>query len=188
MHERRDATTVLETERLCIRWLTEEDVPHLVEMDSDPEVMRYITLTTTANPEDSRNWVRSLYERYYEAGSRYGLFAAEEKATGEFVGWFALRPALHYRFAVEVEFREEELEVGYRFRRKFWGRGLATEGTRALVEYGFADPLVNAIVAVALVENRASTRVMEKADLIREGEYPLPGFTLPAVRYALRRP
>jgi [ribosomal protein S5]-alanine N-acetyltransferase len=179
--------TILETERMRLRWLTEDDVPLLFAMDSDPEVMRYITLTPTADAEESRKWVRSLYARYYNAGSRYGLFAADEKATGAFIGWFALRPARDYRFAAEVAFQDDELELGYRFCRTFWGRGLATEGACALVEYGFADPAVRAIVAVALVENRASTRVMEKAGLKRVREYPLPGFTVPAVTYAVPR-
>ena len=68
-----------------------------------------------------------------------------------------------------------------------WGNGYATEVSRALVRRGFADPAVTAIVAVALVANRASCRVLEKAGLRMVAEFPLPGFDIPAAKYALGR-
>ncbi|MBC7807387.1 MAG: GNAT family N-acetyltransferase, partial [Akkermansiaceae bacterium] len=118
-------------------------------------------------------------------GSRYGVFAAIEKATGAFIGWFLLRPATDHRFAAEVGFRADELELGYRFRRAFWDKGLATEGARALVEYAAMDANVSAVVAVALKENVASTRVMEKVGLVFREECALPGYALPGVTYRL---
>jgi RimJ/RimL family protein N-acetyltransferase len=178
-----------ETERLVLRPLAEADVPWLIEMDTDPDVMRYVTATPTEpDPEQCRAWVRGLSAKYgAEGGGRYGFFAGVEKASGEAIGWLVLRPAPDYKFAESVGFRTGELELGYRLRRRFWGRGYATEGARALVRVGFADPTVRAVAAVALAANRASTRVMEKCGLTYEREWALPGFPDPAVTYRLTR-
>ena len=180
----------LETQRLLLRPLRGEDAETLFAMDSDPEVMRYLTVTFNppVSPEPAREWIRFLQTQYYNRNSRYGVFAAEEKASGELVGWFILRPALEYRFAVSADFQEGELELGYRFQHKFWGRGLGTEGSKALIEYAREDPEVKAIVAIALIANRASTRVMEKAGLKRDHECSLPGYPTPAVVYRLDFP
>lgn len=172
-----------------MRPLTEEDAPFLFEMDSDPEVMRYILPRFEPPPslKPVREWIRILSDRYYTSGSRYGVFAAIEKATGEFIGWFLLRPATDHRLAEAAGFVADELELGYRFRRAFWGKGLATEGAKALVAYAAVDPAFTAVVAVALRENVASTRVMEKAGLRFRSECTLPGYELPGVTYRLPR-
>lgn len=179
--------SVLETERLILRPLSEEDIDWLFEMDSDPEVMRYITVFRPDSPEAARLWIQKLKTLYQDTGSRYGFWAVVEKITGEPCGWLTVRPAMDYRFANEVAFQPGQIELGYRFRRRFWGQGYCTEGSRALVDYAFADPDIQAIVAVALVENRASTRVMEKLGMTRIGEYPLPGYDISAVKYQLER-
>jgi RimJ/RimL family protein N-acetyltransferase len=157
-------------------------------MDSDREVMRYILPRFEAPPvagTGARAGFARCPERYYAVGSRYGVFAAIEKATGDFIGWFLLRPAMDHRLASAAGFGVDELELGYRFRRAFWGRGLATEGARALVQYARADAAVSAVVAVALQKNVASTRVMEKAGLMFRAECVLPGYDLPGVTYRL---
>jgi [ribosomal protein S5]-alanine N-acetyltransferase len=178
---------ILETERLILRPLSEEDIGWLFDMDTDPEVMRYITVHLPESPEASRLWIQKLKALYQDTDSRYGFWTVVEKASGEPCGWLTVRPAMDYRFANEVAFQPGQLELGYRFRRRFWGQGYCTEGSRALVDYAFADPTIEAIVAVALVENRASTHVMEKLGMKRVGEYPLPGYDIPAVKYALSR-
>lgn len=178
---------LLETERLLLRPLQLEDAETLFAMDSDPEVMRYLTVTFAPplSPEPAREWIRYLQTQYYDKASCYGVFAAVEKASGELVGWFIFRPAIEYRFAVSADFKEGELELGYRFQQKFWGRDLATEGSKALIAYAREDPAVKAVVAIALVTNLASTRVMEKSGLTRNRECSLPGYPTPAITYCL---
>src|SRR5207253_1706260 len=91
----------------------------------------------------------------------HGVWAVTEKATGAFCGWIFLRPAPDYKFAKEAGWtRASDLELGYRLRRAVWGRGYATEVAGSLVARAMADPDVTAVVAAALVTNRASWRVM----------------------------
>lgn len=180
-------TPVLETDRLVLRRFTEEDAPLLLALDSDTEVMRYIGPYGLPDLSAYRERIRTYFQPYYEVGPRYGFWPAEEKATGAFVGWFHLRPAPDYRFAREAGFRAGEYDIGYRLARSVWGKGYATEVSRALVERGFADPAVTAIVACVTIGNAASCRVLEKVGLHRVSEFLMPGFDMPAAKYALTR-
>ncbi len=175
----------LETQRLILRHFTEEDADNLLALDSDPEVMRYIGPYGLADREAYRQHIRTTYFGYYTKYEGFGFWAAIEKASGEFIGWFTLRPAMDYRFASEAGFRPRDVELGYRLRKSAWGKGYATEGARALVDKAFAELGVRCVVASALVDNVASTRVLEKAGLKRVGQFFNPGYDQPAVKYAL---
>ncbi len=122
-------------------------------LDNDPEVMRYIN-GGTATPRDAfENLVFPGFLHYDERFPGFGFWAAVEKSTGEFLGWFSLRPAEnHSRDAV----------LGYRLCKAAWGKGFATEGARALIDKGFADLGVQRVVATTYQDNLASIRVMEK--------------------------
>jgi RimJ/RimL family protein N-acetyltransferase len=181
-------TPVLETDRVALRQFVEGDAASLFSLDSDPEVMRYVgPQFALPNEEAYRERIRNYFQPYYAKGPDFGFWAAEERATGRFVGWFHLRPAPDYRFAREAGFRDGEYDTGFRLVRSAWGNGYATEVTRALLVRGFAQPAVEAVVACALVGNRASCRVLENCGLRRVGEFPLPGFAMPAAKYAVTR-
>jgi [ribosomal protein S5]-alanine N-acetyltransferase len=181
-------TAVLDTGRLLLRQFVEDDAPLLFDLDSDPEVMRYIGLQFALADEAAyRERIRNYFLPYHAKCPDFGFWVAEEKASGRFVGWFHLRPALDYRFAREAGFRAGEFDIGFRLVRAAWGNGYATEVTRALVRRGFAHPAVEAVVACALVGNRASCRVLEKCGLLRVCQFALPGFEMPAVKYAVTR-
>ena len=155
----------LETERLILRRFNEADVDYLVALDGDPEVMRYITGgSPTPREVVERDVLPRLLGRY-ERGDRFGAWAAIEKATGEFLGWFSLRPP--------DEASPDEVELGYRLRRAAWGKGLGTEGSRALIAKGFEELGVRRVVANAYAENVGSRRVMEKCDMTLERTYRL---------------
>lgn len=148
---------LLETERLVLRRFTSEDGALLVALDADPVVMRYVSGgLATPREEIEREWIPALLAAY-ERGDGYGLWAAEEKPSRAFVGWFHLRPA-------EGAARDEP-ELGYRLVRSAWGRGLASEGARALVDHAFGDLDARRVVAGCMAVHTASRRVMEKAGL-----------------------
>lgn len=148
---------LLETERLVVRRFTATDADLLVDLDADAEVMRYVTGgLPTPRKEVEREWLPAFLEAY-DRDDGYGFWAAEEKPSRTFVGWFHLRPA--------EGMPRDEPELGYRLVRGAWGRGLASEGARALVAYAFADLDASRVVAECMAVHTASRRVMEKAGL-----------------------
>ena len=187
------ASRVLETERLRLRGFIDSDADArlLFELDSDPEVMRYIGPFRLPTVEAVRERMRTVWLPYYSAHPTLGFWAIIEKATEQFAGWIFQRSAPDYRYAAEAGWtRSTDVEIGYRLRREVWKRGVATEAAGALVRLVVADPGATCVVAAALVTNRGSTRVMEKVGMSRVREFALPaesGFTDPMVSYALCR-
>ena len=147
----------LETERLILRQFTEDDVENLVELDSDPEVMRYLNGGIPTPREVVEQSILPRFLSYYEPYDGFGVWAAIEKASGEFIGWFGFRP--------HDERRPNEVELGYRLRRSAWGKGYATEGAQALICKGFTALGVHRVTANTYEHNAASRRVMEKVGM-----------------------
>ena len=170
--------------RLRFRRLSGADVDALVELDSDPEVMRFLTggvATPLATVRDEQ-LPRLLAQ--YERHPGLGRWVAHDRESGEFLGWFALDPSAD----------GTEAELGYRLRRSAWGRGLATEGSRALVRHAFDTVGVRRVWAETMAVNERSRRVMEKAGLryVRtfhlQFDDPIPGTEHGEVEYELRAP
>ena len=171
---------VFETERLTLRRFTDADFDQLTELDADPEVTRFITGGIPEFDAEMLNAWLSQYERW----PAYGTFAAIEKSTGRFLGWFHLRPE---------DGHDDEPELGYRLNRDAWGKGYATEGSRALIDKAFTDLGATRVWAGALAIHSASHRVMEKSGLrfVRafHGDWPykIPGDEHGDVEYAITR-
>ncbi len=180
-------TIFLTTERLILRQFTEDDAEHLRALDSDPEVMRYISPFAAPDVEACRARIRSRFLPFYAQYPSYGFWAVVEKASGDFLGWIHLKPALDYPFHKEASYQPGDVDLGYRLIRTAWGKGYATEGSRVLVRKALMELDALQVVAVALIGNVASTRVMEKVGLRRIGTFAIPGYEMPAVKYALSR-
>jgi RimJ/RimL family protein N-acetyltransferase len=174
-----------ETQRLILRQFTEDDAALLLELDSDPEVMRFIGPRQYTDLDGYRLQIRDRIVRHYGQGPGLGCWAILDKAGGEFLGWVFLRPAREHKMAEEIGFRDGELELGYRLRRCAWNKGIATEASQAVLSHALAQPGPVHVVAVALVGNLASTRVMEKVGLKKVRQVTLTGFDQPGVVYAL---
>ena len=181
------AHILLETGRLRLRRFVPADVDLLVELDADPEVMRYITY---GKPTPRSAYVETYMPRWiaiYQARPGLGYFAAELRDTGEFLGWFHLR---------DDRIEPQYVELGYRLKRSAWGQGYATEGARALLSHGFDRLGSERISARTLLGNRASQHVMEKCGLRRVGEFVYAQDVIAgrgeeeraAVKYAITRP
>jgi len=173
--QRPDAPGV-ETARLRLRPLAAADADRLAELDADPEVRRYVHLGAPPTRAELEAALPCMLARFGEPPVEPAFWAAEERSTGAFVGWFHLRPAAE----------PGVLELGYRLRRDRWGRGYGSEGARALVERAFRHLGADRVEAVALAENAASIRVMEKAGLRLREQFLYAG-ERPAVRYAVER-
>ncbi len=172
------------TDRLVLRDVTEADAELLFDLDADPEVMRYIG----PRPASDVGWYRDRTRTVYvpqRAHPWHGLRLVLDRASGEFLGWVFIRPAPGHRNAPEIGWtRPDEVEVGYRYRRAAWGRGVATEAATPLVRAALADPATTAVVGCALATNAGSLRVLEKLGLARVGEVRLPEFREPVVKLA----
>jgi RimJ/RimL family protein N-acetyltransferase len=177
----------LETPRLILRQFTMDDVDDLMRLDTDPQVMRYIHAALPTR-DDIINTTLPRLLACHAQHPEFGYFATIERASVHFIGWLHFRPAPENRvlFRSGID-REDEIELGYRLARSAWGRGYATEASRALVIKGFRDLNVARVTASAMVANRASTRVMEKAGLKLVEQYFHEGLQLDMVKYALDR-
>ncbi|WP_228974191.1 GNAT family N-acetyltransferase [Streptomyces sp. DH12] len=175
----------LTTDRLVLRPFSPGEEELLVGLDGDPEVMRYLTGGRPTPLEVARDEHLPGMLRRHPCTGVFDYWAAEDAVTGEWLGWFEFRP-LERDSAAEVE-------LGYRLRRAAWGRGLATEGARALVDKGFAELGVERVVAYTMAVNRGSRRVMEKTGLryvtthFEKWPDPIEGAEEGEVEYAVTR-
>lgn len=143
-------TPNLETARLALRPLTEEDLDFIYRLFSDPETNRYSSSEDLATPEDARR----LYEGYLRPGfpSHFRL-AAELRETGEAVGTLGL-----YRYSV----RDRCAVLGCDLLRTHWRRGYMAEAVEALLCYGFGELGLNRVEATVDPLNLSSTRILER--------------------------
>jgi RimJ/RimL family protein N-acetyltransferase len=158
---------MLETTRLILRQLTEGDVDNLFILNSDPEVMRYLTGGRPTPREEIRDQIIPFHLAVYGRLDRLGTWAAESTATGEFLGWFHFRPGPDSDIT--------NIDLGYRLRRPAWNKGYATEGSRALIDLGFTELGVERVFAHTMTLNAASRRVLEKCGLRLVGTTPYDG-------------
>ncbi|MEU2283507.1 GNAT family N-acetyltransferase [Streptomyces sp. NPDC013178] len=167
------------TERLWLRQWREADLDPLAEMDADPDVMRYIGDGSVSTRERTAEGLARARAAWDERG--YGLFAAEEIATGELVGWVGLAvPA----FLPEIM---PAVEIGWRLRRRSWGRGYATEAARAVLAFAFDEVRLDRVVSICHVDNRASMRVMVKLGMAFDRTTRVPAHGQPVQVMSLSR-
>jgi len=160
-----------ETERLRLRLFQPQDLDELASMFSDPQVMRYVADGKPAGRDVAEKALTSVIDHWRRHG--FGRWAAEDKQTGEFVGFGGLRSL----FGMP--------EVVYHFAPAYWGKGLATELGRASLRYGFEEHRFEKIVAIAKPENAASIRVMEKLGM--HFEMKTSYYDIDVVQYMLAR-
>ena len=144
---------IIETERLLLRKFTERDAPLLYELNLDPEVIRY-THDPLTDVEHARKMLTEVILPQY-ALYNHGRWAVHLKTNLEFIGWCGLK------YLSE----QNEVDLGYRFMKKFWGFGYATEAALACIEYGFARLNLHRIVGRAVPANLDSIKVLEKCGM-----------------------
>ena len=146
----------IETKRLIIRDIEQYDVKGIFELDSDPEVHRFLgnrPVTTIKEVEEDIEYMRSHYSKH-----GMGRWAIVDKTTNKFMGWAGIK--------YEEEIREYGYyDIGYRLIKKFWGQGIATEAATGLLEFGFETKSLNKICAETHIENTGSSRVLQKIGL-----------------------
>ncbi len=157
----------LNTERLLLRRWREADREPFARMNADPHVMEYFPAPLTRAESDAL--VDRIEAHFADRG--WGPYAAELRATGAFVGFIGLSvPVFRAHFTPCVE-------IGWRLAAEHWGKGLATEGARAVLDYAFTELRLPEVVSFTTVANLRSRRVMEKLGMTHDpaDEFDLPG-------------
>jgi RimJ/RimL family protein N-acetyltransferase len=151
-------TTTFETERLLLRPWRESDRAPFAAMNADAEVMRYFAAPLTEAASNALiDWNLEHFARH-----GFGLYAAEVLDKGDFAGFIGLTvPSFIAEFTPCVE-------IGWRLARRFWGRGLATEGAREVLRYALGDGGLPEVVSFTTESNAASRRVMEKLGMTHD--------------------
>ena len=136
------------TARLRLRGWRDADRSSFARMNADPRVSEH--LVGPISRDDSDDMVDRVQTCWRKRG--YGLWAAEERASGLFAGYIGFwNPDGWPGF-----------ELGWTLRRSFWGRGLATEGARAALRFAFTDMQQSDVISLIYPENAASIRVAER--------------------------
>jgi RimJ/RimL family protein N-acetyltransferase len=171
---------------MLLRRFTEADAGPLAALYGDPRVMVFIAPQPLSPAEVESEILPAYLREYRELADGLGSFAAIEKATGQMAGRFSLKPANSYGLAGGTE-------LGYRLYPAFWGRGLATEGARALIGAAFGRLRLDRVVATTMADNAGSWRVLEKCGMrrVRTFFYPdadlMPGAEHGDFAYELAR-
>lgn len=172
---------VLTTERLRLEPLTVDHTDLLVELDSDPEVLRWIFGRALSREEVVETWMpRRLRPEADARGLGYWV-GHDERG---WLGWWCL--------ALDDE-DPRAAELGYRLRRTAWGHGYAREGARALLAHGFETVGLDRVWATTMAVNVGSRRVLEAVgltlDRIEVGtwEHPIPGWEQGEAYYSVSR-
>jgi RimJ/RimL family protein N-acetyltransferase len=164
---------VLETPRLRLRALVEGDLDALHAIGADPETARYIG---DGSPLDARGaWRFIAVNMGHWCMRGFGQWAVEERASGAMIG----------RLGMWEPYGWPDLEIGWMIARDRWGRGYATEGSAAALDWAFATLRPARVISLILPENVASVRVAEKIGESLAGEHELFGQTVSV--YAVTR-
>jgi RimJ/RimL family protein N-acetyltransferase len=163
---------VARTARQILREITPDDAAATFALNADPEVLRYTGDPPFASVEAARRFLEG-YDVYRREGM--GRWAAIDVTTGELLGWCGLRRQA-----------DGAVDLGYRYRRAVWGRGLATEAGAACLALAFGPLGLDSVIARAHPDNAASIRVMVKLGFTFEGPSTFDG--QPAVLYRIRAP
>lgn len=166
---------MLETSRLIIRPALLEDAPNLFMLNSDPEVIRYTGDSNFANINEAESLIR---DRMFNQFQKFKMsrFTVQLK-DGTYLGWCGLK------YHPETD----EVDLGYRFMKRFWGQGFATESSKACLDYGFKNLNLSRIIAKAMPENIGSIKVLQKLGMTFKGYVKDPTDPCSFILYELSR-
>lgn len=153
-----------ETERLILREWKEGDLPLLLKMNQDEEVMKYFP--ATLSKEENDLLASKLIHHFDEYG--YGAWAAEEKTSGRFMGLIGLsHPSFEASFTPCVE-------IAWRLHKAFWNKGYATEGAIKVLDIAFRTLGIEEVYSFTTLQNIPSEKVMKKIGMKKLGTFIHP--------------
>jgi ribosomal-protein-alanine N-acetyltransferase len=147
----------LQTKRCIIRDIEESDLEGMFDLDSNPNVHKYLGNSPISTRKEAQEIIANIREQYKKFG--IGRWAIEDKATGDFIGWTG--------FKREEKLRPDRvyIDIGYRLREKFWGKGIGTETALACLNFGFETLNFEEVCGCADTDHIASNNILRKIGL-----------------------
>ncbi|MBC7421511.1 MAG: GNAT family N-acetyltransferase [Bdellovibrio sp.] len=174
----------LETKRIILRQFSPQDEDALLDLDSDPEVMKYLTNGKLSNRHDIKKMMARVSALLEHSNDQFGVWVAIEKETNNFIGWFHLFPSQDEAENLNILF------LGFRLKKIYWGKSYATEVSKALIEKAFNELDAVEVCAQAMKSNLASQNVMTKVGMTFRNQYKensLPKGFQQAVLFSIKK-
>ena len=156
----------LETERCIMRPFTIEDAPDLFEMDSDPEVHKYLGNNPLKKMEQAEEVIKSILDQYGKF--KLGRLAVIRKSDNAFLGWSGMKYEEHVR-------DYPYYDIGYRFNQSALGQGYASETAQAAIDHTINSLGITKICGGAHVDNIGSNRILSKIGLSLTEQFMFDG-------------
>jgi RimJ/RimL family protein N-acetyltransferase len=158
----------VETNRFILREILPTDVEGLFELDSDPEVHRYLGNKPITDKNQIVDVINFIRQQYIDNG--IGRWAITDKKTNDFIGWTGLK------FVTDLTNNHKNYyDLGYRLIRKYWGQGIATETAIASLKYAFEQLKAGEVFAMADCNNDSSNKILKKIGLHFIEKFDLDG-------------
>jgi len=153
-----DTLPVIKTSRLVLRWTSEDDIDSIYEIFSDPQVMRYWSVTPLMNREAAAQMQREIAEgNLKDSAWKWGLALSD---SNKLIGTCTL---------FNLNLSNGRAEIGYAMGRPYWGNGYMNEALKALVKHAFDVVQLRRLEADVDPRNTASIRNLERLGFQREG-------------------
>ncbi len=158
---------ILETPRLILRHFKETDLDAFADIVADPGVMQYASIEgKPLSRSQAWGWMSSMEGHWQLRG--YGMWAVEERSTHQLIG----------RIGLQFPEGFPDIEVGWLLGKPNWGKGYATEGAIATIQYGFRELERDNFISMIHPANIASIRLAERLGEVHEGKIELFGHKL----------
>ena len=144
---------IFETPRLLLRRFIEADAPLLLQLNSNPEVLKYLHEPLLESEAQALHVINTIIFPQYK--NNLGRWAIHLKSNNHFIGWCGLKYLPD----------SNEIDLGYRLMQQYWGNGYAFEAAKYTVDYGFNQLHLKTIVGRAHVENIASLKILQKVGM-----------------------
>ena len=158
----------IETERLILREILLTDIDGMFELDSDPDVHKYLGNQPVTDREQLVNVINFIRQQYIDNG--IGRWAIIDKKTNDFIGWTGLK------FVTDLTNNHKNYyDLGYRLIKKYWGKGIATETAIATLKYAFEQLQAEEVYAMADCNNGGSNKILKNVGLNFIEKFDLEG-------------
>ena len=147
----------IRTPKLILRDIMDSDLKDMYELDSNPEVHKYLGRNPVTHLDESEKVISSIQKQYLDYG--IGRWAVIDKKTNSFMGWAGIK------FETKVRDEMDYYDLGYRLKKEYWGQGFASEAALACLRYGFQNMRLNEVYGGAHAHNSASNKILKKVGL-----------------------